>query len=546
MSHLKKKEEGPPASTPSFPVPHELPLVFVWVLVLVPNSSIKRCTICRTTLCFSFCICGGCISSAPWRCLLHPPPPRTPSNAVSKAAAVTWFLFIPSFIAPHPRLPPAPPTALLAMELLPPEIARTHSSLMLPVVALHGMVELHDTIKAAMPQLQHISKAIDFKFPPNKAQHTLAEADVDCLLRWKTLRKFCEDIPSVQLLVFDCPPERSWSGAEPLIVSFIGNIREQRRKNCRLFVLLLDTNTSSASPLHSAFDEKVKSLRKHAELDDNQIAYLSISDLTPGNALVAGACLRPLLQPPFPHASFPLCSGVQAREGVVAALLLRPGQDAEEEAEHTPPRVQLPAAVQEGAGLRARQRPPSSHQVRQSLPAVYFCNVLRRYYDRTFKMLQDIPMTGRMTEHKTLASFITFKLCSLYVSCTAISNAKAQFRTFALAYADCVEHQIFKFQHFHFMAFQYKIFAQLLEHSLTPTFSNKRSASLPSSIAKIPPKDVQIGMASHVGFYYQHAASLLSKRRAAYLAACDSASMPPPPPPPPSSPTSSAAASPSK
>jgi hypothetical protein len=32
------------------------------------------------------------------------------------------------------------------MELLPPEIGRTHSSQLLPVIALHGMVELHDKI----------------------------------------------------------------------------------------------------------------------------------------------------------------------------------------------------------------------------------------------------------------------------------------------------------------------------------------------------------------------------------------------------------------
>jgi hypothetical protein len=163
------------------------------------------------------------------------------------------------------------------MELLPPEIGRTHAQHLLPVVALHGMVELHDAIKAALPHFHHISRAIDFKysspflsfshqhvfpraplnphqtlrFPANKPPRALDshDADVDTyLLRWKTLRKYCAEIPSVHVLIFDCPPERSWAGAEPLIVTFITTTREQRRKSCRIFVLLVDTNTSSIVP----------------------------------------------------------------------------------------------------------------------------------------------------------------------------------------------------------------------------------------------------------------------------------------------------------
>ncbi len=144
------------------------------------------------------------------------------------------------------------------------------------------------------------------RFPPNKPPRALDshDADIDTyLLRWKTLHKYCAGIPSVQILIFDCPPERSWAGAEPLIVTFITTTREHRRKNCRIFVLLLDTNPSGAililpsllvlpsqptypphpplipptphppppppsppgsSPLHSAFDDKIKSLRKVA------------------------------------------------------------------------------------------------------------------------------------------------------------------------------------------------------------------------------------------------------------------------------------------
>jgi hypothetical protein len=49
------------------------------------------------------------------------------------------------------------------MDLLPPEIGRTHALHLLPVVALHGMTELHDAIKASLPNFQHISKTIDFK-----------------------------------------------------------------------------------------------------------------------------------------------------------------------------------------------------------------------------------------------------------------------------------------------------------------------------------------------------------------------------------------------
>jgi hypothetical protein len=52
------------------------------------------------------------------------------------------------------------------MELLPPEIGRTHSSQLLPVIALHGMIELHDKIKVSLPQFHHISKPIDFKYAP--------------------------------------------------------------------------------------------------------------------------------------------------------------------------------------------------------------------------------------------------------------------------------------------------------------------------------------------------------------------------------------------
>jgi hypothetical protein len=51
------------------------------------------------------------------------------------------------------------------------------------------------------------------------------------------------------------------------------------------------------------------------------------------------------------------------------------------------------------------------------------------------------------------------------------------------------------------------------------------SINLPSSISKISPRDVAIGMACHPGFYYQQAANLLSKRRAAYQ-------VPAPPSPP--------------
>jgi hypothetical protein len=88
------------------------------------------------------------------------------------------------------------------------------------------------------------------RFPPNKPPRALDshDADIDTyLLRWKTLRKYCAAIPSVQILIFDCPPERSWAGAEPLIVTFITTTREYRRKNCRIFVLLLDTNPSGTT-----------------------------------------------------------------------------------------------------------------------------------------------------------------------------------------------------------------------------------------------------------------------------------------------------------
>ena len=89
-------------------------------------------------------------------------------------------------------------------------------------------------------------------------------------------------------------------------------------------------------------------------------------------------------------------------------------------------------------------------------------------------------------------------LRSTRFSSNAISNAKDQFRHFVQvrattssfcfstvtcmcnvtlppqAYAHSHEHEIFKFQHLHFMAFQYKMFAQLLESSQTPSFSSKR------------------------------------------------------------------------
>jgi hypothetical protein len=393
------------------------------------------------------------------------------------------------------------------MDLLPPEVARTHSTQLLPVIALHGMVELHDAIKASLPQFQHISKAIDFKFPPNKPPRALDshDADVDAyLLRWKTLRKYCAEIPSVQVLIFDCPPERSWAGAEPLIVTFIANAREHRRKNpnCRIFILLLDTNVTGASPLHSAFDDKIKSLRKHAELDENQVAYVSKSDLVPGNATAAAVCksVKELSQRYYLDLVKSLKKKQSARHPVYnCRLQFKKGLASELSSD-------LQGAI--------------------------------KYYHRSFKMLQDIPATARVTEHKLFASFINFKLCSLFMSSNAISNAKDQFRQFVLAYSHSSEHEIFKFQHLHFMAFQHKIFAQLLEHSQSPSFPTKRSITLPSSIAKIAPRDAAIGMACHPGYYYQQAANLLSKRRKEYQVACSSASITPPPPAPDSSPSS--------
>ena len=71
--------------------------------------------------------------------------------------------------------------------------------------------------------------------------------------------------------------------------------------------------------------------------------------------------------------------------------------------------VQLPPAVQEGPSLRAVPRLPGRHKVHKfsiALPDALICNSLRMYYDRTFKMLQDIPTTARVSEHKVSSACI--------------------------------------------------------------------------------------------------------------------------------------------
>lgn len=119
----------------------------------------------------------------------RPPPPLPPTSPPVLRASQKYLpaapvvdLKSPCTFAPQlplaapcatPRHPPSnhqnsgvglhPPCP---MELLPPEIGRTHALQLLPVVALHGMVELHDAINAAFPHFQHISKTIDFKYPP--------------------------------------------------------------------------------------------------------------------------------------------------------------------------------------------------------------------------------------------------------------------------------------------------------------------------------------------------------------------------------------------